>query len=102
MIRVIATIELAEGRRDEFLGVLRRVVPTVLAEDGCLEYGPMIDIASGIPGQPPLRGNAVIMVEKWESLAALKAHLASAHMKQFLQATEMMRVGVALHVLQPA
>ena len=102
MIRVIATIELVEGRRDEFLAVLRRLVPTVMAEEGCLEYGPMIDLSSGIPGQPPLRGNAVIMVEKWESLAALQAHLATAHMKQFFQATEMMRVGVALHVLQPA
>ncbi len=102
MIRVIATIELAEGRRDEFLAVLRRLAPTVLAEQGCSEYAPMIDVSSGIPGQPPLRDNAVIVVEKWESLAALQAHLATAHMKRFFQATEMMRVGVALHILQPA
>ena len=102
MIRVIATIELAEGRRDEFLAVLRRLAPTVRAEEGCLEYEPMIDLSSGIPGQPPLRGNAVIVVEKWESLAALQAHLATVPMQQFRQATEMMRVGVALHVLQPA
>jgi quinol monooxygenase YgiN len=102
MIRVIATIELAKGRREEFLAVLKRLAPTVRAEAGCLEYEPMIDLPSGIPGQPPLRGDTMTMVEQWRDLAALQAHLATAHMKQFFQDTELLRVGVTLHILQPA
>ncbi|HAB11390.1 MAG TPA: antibiotic biosynthesis monooxygenase, partial [Planctomycetaceae bacterium] len=40
MIFVLATIELAEGRRDDFLAAFQQVVPLVRAEEGCLEYGP--------------------------------------------------------------
>ena len=102
MICVIATIELAKGRREEFLAVMRRLVPTVLAEAGCLEYKPMIDLPSGIPGQPPVRGDTVTMVEKWQDLATLAAHLATPHMKQFFEDTELLRMGVSLQILQPA
>jgi quinol monooxygenase YgiN len=38
MIYVIATIEVAAGRRADFLAILRANVPNVLAEDGCIEY----------------------------------------------------------------
>jgi quinol monooxygenase YgiN len=37
MLCVLATIDVAEGRRDEFLNVFRQLVPQVLAEEGCLE-----------------------------------------------------------------
>ncbi len=102
MIRVIAAIEVAAGRREEFLTVFRKLVPTVLAEAGCLEYGPMIDAALGIPGQEPLRPNTVTVVEKWQSPAALAAHLATPHMQKFFADTESMRVGLVLQILQPA
>ena len=72
MICVIATIEVAAGRRDELLALFRGVVPKVRAEKGCIEYAPMIDVRSGLAAQGPIRHNAVTMVEKWESLAALR------------------------------
>ncbi|HXZ37664.1 MAG TPA: antibiotic biosynthesis monooxygenase family protein, partial [Thermodesulfobacteriota bacterium] len=43
MIYVVATIELAEGKRDDFLKRVRQLVPEVRAEKGCVEYGPAID-----------------------------------------------------------
>ncbi len=101
MICVIAAIDVAEGRREEFLAIFHKLVPTVRAEAGCLEYGPMVDAPTGIPGQQ-LRPNTVTVVEKWASAAALEAHLATPHMRQFFAATEPLRTGLSLQVLQPA
>ena len=49
MIHVIASIELAEGKRDAFLAEFRRIVPLVRAEAGCLEDRPTVDVAAGLP-----------------------------------------------------
>ena len=102
MICVIAAIEVAEGRRDEFLTVFRKLVPVVRAEAGCLEYGPMLDYPAGLAGQQPLRPNTVTVLEKWQSPAALEAHLATAHMQKFFADTQRLRKGLVLQILQPA
>ena len=102
MICVIATIETIDGRRDELLAVFRNLVPTVRAEEGCIEYIPMIDSATGMAAQSPVRENVVTVVEKWESVAALEAHLATPHMADFRRATEPLRLRLRLQVLQPA
>jgi quinol monooxygenase YgiN len=102
MICVIATIEVAEGRRDELLAAFRQLVPKVLAEPGCLEYGPMVDLPSIMPAQPPERANVVTVVEKWASVEALETHLMAPHMGEFRKTTEALRVGLSLQILQPA
>ncbi len=102
MICVLATIEAVEGRREQLLTVLRDLVPTVRAEQGCIDYAPMIDTPSGLPPQGPLRPNVIVMVEKWEGVAALKAHLKTPHMLQFAKQTANLRVGMSLQVLEPA
>jgi quinol monooxygenase YgiN len=102
MICVLATIEAVEGRRDDLLALLRDLVPTVRAEKGCIEYAPMIDTPSGLPPQEPLRPNVLVMVEKWESVAALLAHLKTPHMAQFGKQSTSLRVGMRLQVLEPA
>ncbi len=102
MICVIAAIEVAEGRREEFLDIFRKVVPTVRAEAGCLEYGPLVDFPCGIPGQQPVRPNTVVVAEKWQSPAALEAHLATPHMQKFFADTVGLRTGLVLQILQPA
>jgi quinol monooxygenase YgiN len=102
MICVLATIEVADGRRGDFLKEFRRVVPTVLREDGCLEYVLMIDLPTNIPAQPPSRDNVVTVVEKWESIAALEAHLMAPHMCDYRTRVKPMVVGTVLQVLQPA
>lgn len=99
MICVIATIELNEGCREEFLAIFRELVPKVLAEEGCLEYAPMVDLPTELPGQPPVEENVVTVVEKWASLDALEAHLMAPHMGRFREQTQAMRRNVALRVL---
>jgi quinol monooxygenase YgiN len=102
MIQVIATIELHAGRRDAFLEIFHRLVPQVRAERGCLEYGPMIDLATTIGAQMPVRANVVVVAEKWESIAALEAHLQAPHMAEYRKTVKDLVVKVTLQVLQPA
>jgi quinol monooxygenase YgiN len=101
MIHVIATIEVIAGKRDEFLTEFRKNVPAVKAEAGCLEYGPAIDLQTDIAAQIPLRSQVVTVVEKWEDLAALKAHLTAPHMLSFRARVKDMVVKTSLQVLQP-
>jgi len=102
MVHVIATIEVAAGKRAEFLAEFRWVMPFVLAEDGCIEYAPAVDVATEIKVQLPLRPNAVTVVEKWESLPALQAHLTAPHMGEYRKRVADLVTGVSLQVLQPA
>jgi quinol monooxygenase YgiN len=102
MIHVIATIEVRPGRRKELIAEYHRLVPLVRAEAGCIEYGPTVDVASGLAVQPPVRENVLVIVEKWESLEALKAHTQAPHMTAYREAVKNIVVGVELLVLESA
>ncbi len=102
MICVLATIELVPGRRDEFLAAFAQLVPKVRDEEGCLEYVPMVDLATSLPAQPPVREDVVTVVEKWASVEALAAHLMQPHMFQYRKAVKEMVVKTTLHILAPA
>jgi quinol monooxygenase YgiN len=102
MIIVIATIEIAEGRRDDFLAEFHRLVPSVRAEEGCIEYGPTVDVASGLSAQGPVRDDVAVIVEKWDDLAALQAHLEAPHMAEYRTRVKEMVKRVSLQVLTPA
>ena len=102
MVHVIATIQLSVGVRNRFLEEFARIVPLVHAEDGCLEYGPTVDIPTGLPAQPPLREDVVVVVEKWRDLPALEAHLAAPHMTDYRARVKSMVVSTTLHVMGPA
>lgn len=82
MINVIASIKVKEGRVAEFIDIFKKNVPNVLVEKGCLGYVPTVDQPSGLPPQE-LDGNMVTILEKWESLDALKDHLAAPHMLSY-------------------
>jgi quinol monooxygenase YgiN len=101
MIHVLATIRLNPGTRAAFLKEFLKLVPLVHAEDGCIEYGPAIDIASGSPMQEFLGEDAVIVVEKWASVDHLKAHSQAPHMADYRVAVKDYVAGVQLRVLQP-
>ena len=102
MIHVIATIELHAGVRDEFLAHMAWVTPLVQAEVGCLEYGATVDTPTTIPVQVPSRPEVVIVIEKWESVPALQAHLKAPHMAEYRTRVMDYVVRVGLQVLEPA
>jgi quinol monooxygenase YgiN len=102
MIHVIATVQLHPGQRDAFLAEFHKIVPLVHAEAGCLEYGPTIDLPTDIPPQQPLRPDVVTVVEKWESLEHLKAHLTAPHMQEYRPKVKDLVVSTTLVILSPA
>jgi quinol monooxygenase YgiN len=102
MIHVIATVEVAEGKRAAVLAEFGRIVPLVRAETGCREYGPAVDVPSGLPSQGPVRDDVITIVEKWESLDALLAHAQAPHMLEYRDRVKGLVLRVQLQVLQPA
>ncbi|PLX40271.1 MAG: antibiotic biosynthesis monooxygenase [Deltaproteobacteria bacterium] len=101
MVSVIASIKVKSGCKDLFLTAFKANVPAVLAEEGCLEYAPMVDLETKWPVQA-LDGNVVTIIEKWESLDALKEHLASEHMAAYREKTEDLVMEAAVKILTAA
>lgn len=102
MIHVLATVELHPGMRDKFLAELRRIVPLVRAEAGCVEYTPTVDAETSLPAQAERRADVVVIVERWESLEHLEAHLIAPHMMEYRPKVREFISRVGLQILEPA
>lgn len=101
MIHVIATIQLVPGTREPFLKEFRLVTEHVRAEAGCIEYGAAVDEPTPLPVQELAGEDVVVVVEKWESVEALQAHVAAPHMAEYRQRVGDFVRGVQLMVLRP-
>lgn len=101
MINVVASIHVKEGKLSEFVAIFKSNVSKVLAEKGCIEYVPTIDIPTGLPPQG-LNSNVVTIVEKWECLEDLKAHLKAPHMLAYKEKVKDLVDKVSLKVLKEA
>lgn len=102
MIHVLAIITAKPGMREAILTEFRANMPAVHAEAGCIEYGPAIDAEGAGAIQTQLGPDGFIVVEKWESLEALKAHGASPHMAAYAAKTRDKIASRVIHVLSPA
>jgi quinol monooxygenase YgiN len=101
MIHVVAIITAKSGMRETILKEFRGNMPAVHVEKGCIEYGPAID-ADGIGGfQTKFGPDTFVVIEKWDSPEALKAHAASPHMAAYAAKTRDMIASRTVHVLQP-
>jgi len=101
MINVIASVHVKEGLLSDFIKLFKSNIPNVLAEKGCIEYMPMIDIPTGLPPQE-LNNNVVTVIEKWDSLDDLQAHLSAPHMIEFRKKEKDLVDRVSLKVLKEA
>ena len=99
MIHVLAIITTKPQQRGKVLEIFNANVPAVLAEAGCIEYGPVVDVEGADPAFGP---DTFVVVEKWESMDALKAHSVAPHMKAYGEKTRDMVAKRAVHVLKPA
>ncbi len=100
MIHVVAFLTAKPGQRDAVLAAFRANVLAVHAEAGCIEYGPVIDVEG--TGRDQVGPDTFVVIEKWESLDALKAHGASPHMAAYAAKTKDLLASRVVHVLQPA
>lgn len=99
MIHVVAVITAKPGMREEILKAFRANVPAVLAEDGCIEYGAVVDTDQPPAFHTPIGPDTFFVVEKWSSMAALQAHATSAHMAAYGARTREFIASRKVHVL---
>ena len=63
IVHVLAVITAKSGKRDEILTAFRANVPTVQAEDGCIEYGANIYTEGVGELQTPFGGDTFVAIE---------------------------------------
>ena len=101
MIHVVAIITAKPGQRQQILDAVAANRPAVLAEAGCVEYEATVDAA----GMPASRGSfgpdTFVVIEKWDSLAALQAHAAAPHKAAYGAKVKEWTENRVIHVLEP-
>ena len=101
MIHVIASVRVKPGKLSEFLEVFKSNIPHVREESGCAEYFPSVDIDADLAPQS-LDENIVTIIEKWESLEALRNHLNTPHMLAYREKVKDVVEDLSVKVLQEA
>jgi quinol monooxygenase YgiN len=102
MVHVIAVITAKPGKRDAILHEARANLANVRAEKGCIEYGPVVDADPALGFQTKLGPDTFMVVEKWETMDALKAHAAAPHMAAYGAKTRELLASRVIHILSPA
>ena len=102
MIHVVALITAKPGKREEILKHARANLAAVRAEEGCIEYGPVVDAENALGFQTKLGPDTFMVVEKWESMDALKAHAAAPHMAAYGAKTKEHIATRVIHILSNA
>ena len=101
MIHVIAVITAKPGQRESILTHFRANVPAVRAEQGCIEYGAALDADPALPFQTKWGPDTFLVVEKWQSMDALKAHAAAPHMAAYAAKTRELLASRTIYILSP-
>lgn len=102
MINVIAVITAKPGQREAVLAAFRENIPAVLAEDGCIEYGPAIDAEGFGSFQTKFGDDTFVVIEKWRDAAALGAHAKAPHMAAYAARTKELIASRTIHILSSA
>ena len=101
MVHVLAIITAKPGKRGAILDAFRANVPAVRAEKGCIEYGAATDLEHGLPTQANWGPDTFVVIEKWQSVEALRAHAAAPHMAAYAGKTRDLIASRVVHVLSP-
>ncbi|MCT4702621.1 antibiotic biosynthesis monooxygenase [Enterobacteriaceae bacterium H20N1] len=103
MLTVIAEIRTRPGQhhRKNVVDAFAKIIPIVLEEEGCFGYAPLVDHNAQVAFQTTAP-DSIFMVEKWESVAHLEAHLATPHMKNHSAAVKDDVLDIHIHILEDA
>ena len=102
MIHVVAVITANSGMRAQIIEAFKANTVAVHAEEGCIEYGAVIDAEGVGPFQTKFGEDTFAVIEKWESLDHLMSHAASQHMKAYATKTKPLIANRTIHVLNTA
>jgi len=98
-VQVVAIVTAKPGKRDQILAAYRDNVAAVLAEDGCISYEAVIDVEGDTPFAK-FGIDTFVVIEKWASMAALRAHAIAPHMKSYAAKTKEWTAERTIHVLE--
>jgi quinol monooxygenase YgiN len=102
MLNVLAFITALPGKRAELLEAFNENVPKVQAEAGCIEYAAVVDAEGFGSFQTPVGPDSFVVIEKWESDEALKAHARAPHMAEYAAKSKSLTAARAIHILRVA
>jgi len=77
MIIVSGKAKAASGAFDKLQAIMQTTIIETRKEDGCIDYSYGVDV---------LDPDAIVVVEYWESWAALEKHFTQAHMAIWIKA----------------
>ena len=100
MLHVIVVMRIKEGRMQEFLAACEELRPLVHREPGCQAYEYTRDTVSPFAPEQPREADRITLLERWESLDALKTHLETPHMKAAGAKMKGMRASVELRLTE--
>lgn len=101
MIHVIASIQVKEESLSRFVEIFKSNMPTVLKEKGCISYVPAVDVPTGLTSQD-MDQHRVTVIEQWNSLADLTAHMSAPHMLDYREKTKNLVEDISLRILEQA
>jgi quinol monooxygenase YgiN len=101
MLTIIADIQLRPSteHRENILNAFRKITPVVLQEEGCHGYELLIDHESDIHYQTKIP-DSITMLEHWESVEHLNAHLQTPHMQAYQQQVKDDVLNVKIRIMQ--
>ena len=84
MLTVIADITVHAGavHKQNVLNAFAKIIPTVLQEQGCHVYQLLLDHDGGVDYQSR-DSHVITMLEHWQDMDALNAHLQTPHMQAY-------------------
>jgi quinol monooxygenase YgiN len=102
MVNVVAIITAQPGKREALLEAFKANVPAVLAEEGCIEYSAVVDAEGFGSFQAPVGADTFLVIEKWATPDALKAHSRAPHMAAYAAKAKDLIAERTIHILTPA
>lgn len=100
MLTVVAEICVKPGRRQAVLDAVNKLIPQVLAEDGCHQYDALLDHQAQVPWKQN-SPDSIFMLEQWETLRHLEQHQQMPHMDAHRATIKDDVVDVKILVLEP-
>lgn len=103
MLTVLAEIRTRPGshHRQTVIDSFAIAVPLVLKEEGCHGYQPLVDNAAHVSFQTTAP-DSIFMVEQWETVAHLEAHLKTVHMQEHSERVKDSVLDVHIRILEDA
>lgn len=101
MLTIIAEIQIRSGAKhyENVCHAFKKITPIVLLEKGCYGYELLTDYLTEVDFQTKVP-DSITLLEHWESMQHLKAHLKTAHMQAYQVQVKDDVIGVKIRIMQ--